>query len=74
MREPIFNAPIAICTAILIAFIVAFSWALNALSRAMSFENFMIFCVLLIAAEITGGYVWDCLQARKARHDRQSPR
>jgi F0F1-type ATP synthase assembly protein I len=74
MREPIFNAPIAICTALLIAWIVGFSWALSALRGAMSFENFMAFCVATFAIMVTGGYAWDHFQARKARHDRQSPR
>jgi hypothetical protein len=71
MPEPIFHARIAIPLAITIAVMSAFAWALNALSRAMEFSNFVIFGLALIAAII--GFSFACDLYTGARRSRPKP-
>jgi hypothetical protein len=57
----------AICTLILVAWIAAASWALNALSRSMEFSDFMILGVATIAIMVSCGFAWDYYEARRSR-------
>jgi hypothetical protein len=57
----------AICTAILVAFISALSWALGLLSRSIEFSSFMIFGVVTVAIMVTAGYAWDYYERRRSR-------
>lgn len=65
MSQPIFNARNAICTAILVAFIAALSWALGLLHRSVDLSSFMIFGAVTFALMVIAGYAFDYWQGRK---------